>query len=44
MDVIVGAEGTADTKLLQGDGLHPTEAGAKVIVDGIMPTLLELLP
>jgi acyl-CoA thioesterase-1 len=40
---IVGADGTADTKLLQGDGLHPTEAGAKVIVDGIMPELLKLL-
>ena len=43
MDGIVGADGTADTKLLQGDGLHPTEAGAKVIVDGIMPALLKLL-
>jgi acyl-CoA thioesterase-1 len=41
---IVGADGTADTKLLQGDGLHPTEAGAKVIVDGIMPEILKLLP
>jgi acyl-CoA thioesterase-1 len=43
MDGIVGADGTADTKLLQGDGLHPTEAGAKVIVDRIMPELLKLL-
>ena len=43
MDGIVGADGTADTKLLQGDGLHPTEAGAKVIVDRIMPALLKLL-
>jgi acyl-CoA thioesterase-1 len=41
---IVGDDGKADTKLLQGDGLHPTEAGAKVIVDGIMPDVLKLLP
>jgi acyl-CoA thioesterase-1 len=40
---IVGADGSADAKLLQADGLHPTEAGAKVIVDGIMPSLLKLL-
>jgi acyl-CoA thioesterase-1 len=40
---IVGDDWTADTKLLQPDGLHPTEAGAKVIVDGIMPDLLKLL-
>jgi acyl-CoA thioesterase-1 len=44
MDGIVGADGTADTKLLQGDGLHPTEAGAKRIADRIMPELLKLLP
>jgi acyl-CoA thioesterase-1 len=43
MDGIVGADGTADRNLLQGDGLHPTEAGAKVIVDRIMPVLLKLL-
>lgn len=43
MDGIVGADGTADRSLLQGDGLHPTEAGAKVIVDRIMPALLKLL-
>lgn len=43
MQGIVGADGTRDPKLLQGDGLHPTEAGAKVIVDGIMPQLLKLL-
>ena len=43
MDGIVAADGTADTTLLQGDGLHPTEAGAKVIVDRIMPLLLKLL-
>jgi acyl-CoA thioesterase-1 len=43
MQGIVGDDGTADTKLLQPDGLHPTEAGAKVIVDGIMPELLKLL-
>jgi acyl-CoA thioesterase-1 len=41
---IVGDDGSVDTKLLQGDGLHPTEAGAKVIVDGMMPMLLKLLP
>ena len=40
---IVGADGSADTKLLQPDGLHPTEAGAKIIVDGIMPDLLKLI-
>ena len=43
LDGIVGADGTADTQLLQGDGLHPTEAGAKLIVDSIMPELLKLL-
>jgi len=43
MKGIVGADGTRDPKLLQGDGLHPTESGAKVIVDGIMPDLLKLL-
>jgi acyl-CoA thioesterase-1 len=43
MQGIVGAEGTVDKTLLQPDGLHPTEAGAKVIVDGIMPELLKLL-
>lgn len=43
MDGIIGADGTADTKLLQPDGLHPTEAGAKRIVDGMMPILLKLL-
>jgi acyl-CoA thioesterase-1 len=43
MTGIVAADGTADAKLLQGDGLHPTEAGAKIIVDGIMPDLLKLL-
>jgi len=43
MDGIIGADGKADPKLLQPDGLHPTKAGAKVIVDGILPTLLKLL-
>ena len=43
MDGIIAADGTADTKLLQPDGLHPTEAGAKVIVDRMMPILLKLL-
>ena len=40
---ILAADGTADTTLLQPDGLHPTEAGAKRIVDDIMPALLKLL-
>jgi acyl-CoA thioesterase I len=43
LEGIVGADGKTDQKLLQPDGLHPTEAGAKVIVDGIMPALLKLL-
>ena len=43
MDGVVGADWTPNPKLLQGDGMHPTEAGAKVIVDGIMPALLKLL-
>jgi acyl-CoA thioesterase-1 len=43
MDGIVAADGTADTTLLQGDGMHPTEAGAKLIVDRIMPVLLKLI-
>jgi acyl-CoA thioesterase-1 len=44
LDGIVGHDGTFEAKLLQPDGLHPTEAGAKVIVDRIMPVLLKLLP
>jgi acyl-CoA thioesterase-1 len=43
MEGIIGADGKAAPGLLQPDGLHPTEAGAKVIVDGIMPQLLKLL-
>jgi acyl-CoA thioesterase-1 len=43
MDGIVAADGTADRRLLQGDGLHPTEAGAALIVQRLMPALLPLL-
>jgi len=43
MDGIVHADGTADMALLQGDGMHPTEAGAALIVRNIMPALLQLL-
>jgi acyl-CoA thioesterase-1 len=43
MDGIVHPDGTADRSLLQGDGLHPTEAGAALIVQRIMPVLLPLL-
>ncbi len=43
MDGIVAPDGTADRSLLQGDGLHPTEAGAALIVQRIMPVLLPLL-
>jgi acyl-CoA thioesterase-1 len=43
MDGIVRPDGTADRALLQGDGLHPTEAGAALIVQRIMPVLLSLL-
>jgi acyl-CoA thioesterase-1 len=43
MDGIVQPDGTADRTLLQGDGLHPTEAGAALIVQRIMPVLLPLL-
>jgi acyl-CoA thioesterase-1 len=43
MTGLVGDDGKADATLLQPDGLHPTEAGAKRIVDGIMPDLLKLL-
>lgn len=40
---IVQPDGTADKTLLQGDGLHPTEAGAALIVQRIMPVLLPLV-
>ena len=43
MDGIVQPDGTADRTLLQGDGLHPTEAGAALIVQRSMPVLLPLL-
>jgi acyl-CoA thioesterase I len=43
MDGIVGADGKIETELLQPDGLHPTDAGAKRVVEGIMPLLLKLL-
>jgi acyl-CoA thioesterase-1 len=44
LDGIVGHDGTFAAQLLQPDGLHPTEAGAKLIADRIMPVLLTLLP
>ena len=40
MDGIIQPDGTADRTLLQGDGLHPTEAGAALIVQRLMPVLL----
>ena len=43
MDGIIRPDGTADRTLLQGDGLHPTEAGAALIVQRMMPALLPLL-
>jgi acyl-CoA thioesterase-1 len=43
MDGIIQADGSADRALLQGDGMHPTEAGAALIVQRIMPVLLPLL-
>lgn len=43
MDGIVHPDGTAERDLLQGDGLHPTEAGAALIVQRLMPSLLPLL-
>jgi acyl-CoA thioesterase-1 len=43
-DGIVKPDGSVDQGLLQGDGLHPTEAGAALIVERIMPALLPLLP
>jgi acyl-CoA thioesterase-1 len=43
MDGIIQADGTADRTLLQGDGLHPTEAGAALIVKRLMPVLLPLV-
>jgi acyl-CoA thioesterase-1 len=43
MDGIVQPDGTADRTLLQGDGLHPTEAGAALIVQRLMSVLLPLV-
>ena len=43
MDGIVRPDGTADTALLQGDGLHPTKEGAALIVQKMMPAILPLL-
>jgi acyl-CoA thioesterase-1 len=43
MDGIIQADGSADRALLQGDGMHPSEAGAALIVQRIMPVLLPLL-
>ena len=33
----------ADPKLTQHDGLHPTEAGVKIIVQRILPKVEELI-
>ena len=43
MDGIIRPDGTADRALLQGDGMHPTQAGAALIVERLMPVLLPLL-
>jgi acyl-CoA thioesterase-1 len=43
MDGIIQPDGSADRTLLQGDGLHPTEAGAALIVQRLMPVLLPLV-
>jgi acyl-CoA thioesterase I len=43
MDGIIQPDGSADRALLQGDGLHPTEAGAALIVQRLMPVLLPLV-
>jgi acyl-CoA thioesterase-1 len=43
MDGIIQPDGSADRALLQGDGLHPTEAGAVLIVQRMMPVLLPLI-
>jgi acyl-CoA thioesterase-1 len=44
MDGIVRPDGTFERQLLQADGMHPTEAGAALIVQRMMPSLLPLLP
>jgi acyl-CoA thioesterase-1 len=43
MGGIIQSDGSVDRALLQGDGLHPTEAGAALIVERMMPVLLPLL-
>jgi acyl-CoA thioesterase-1 len=43
MDGIVNPDGTANTVLLQGDGMHPTSEGAALIVKKLLPVLLPLL-
>jgi len=43
LDGIIQPDGSADRALVQGDGLHPTEAGAALIVQKIMPVLLPLV-
>jgi acyl-CoA thioesterase-1 len=43
LDGIVNADGSANTALLQDDGLHPSPDGAALIVRRLMPFLLPLL-
>jgi acyl-CoA thioesterase-1 len=43
MDGIIHPDASADRQLLQADGMHPTAAGAALIVQRMMPTLLALL-
>jgi acyl-CoA thioesterase-1 len=43
MDGIIQPDGSADRALLQGDGMHPTQAGAALIVQRMMPVLLPLV-
>jgi acyl-CoA thioesterase-1 len=43
LDGIVSPDGTADTALLQSDAMHPSAAGAALIVQRLMPALLPLL-
>jgi acyl-CoA thioesterase-1 len=43
LEGIIRPDGTVAAGLIQGDGLHPTEAGAKLIVDRMMPFLLKVI-
>lgn len=36
-------QGAAPADLLQGDGIHPTRAGVALVVDGIGPSVLDLI-